>query len=138
MGDAIDYRAVLSILGERVELPPDPSLARLEWFPNPRPATPFTVTFNCEEFTSRCPLTRQPDFGYLTIEYQPRERCLESKSLNLYLGAYRETGAFWEDLANRITDDIHAAIQPEWITVKMEMNVRGGIGMTVAAARGER
>lgn len=122
----------LTLLGASVfDVPTLPETAKLERFSNPRVGEPrYSVSFHCTEFTSRCPITSQPDFGSLTIEYSPRLWCLESKSLKLYLGAFRETGAFWETLTNQIAMRLDEFLQPKWITVTATMNVRGGIGMT--------
>jgi len=92
------------------------------------------VTFDCPEFTSLCPITGQPDFGHLTIRYIPRRLCLESKSLKLYLFAFRNEGAFHEEVVNRILDDVVRAIRPARAEVTGVFRPRGGIAITVAAA----
>src|SRR5579863_4450886 len=101
----------------------------LEAFPNPRPGSPWVVALDCTEFTSLCPMTGQPDFGRIHIHYVPGERCVESKSLKLYLGAYRNHGAFHEDCVNRIADDIASAVEPRWLRVFGDFSVRGGIAI---------
>lgn len=88
------------------------------------------------EFTSICPRTGQPDFGRVSIEYGPRERCLESKALKFYLWSFRDEGAFCETLAARIADDVVYAIDPEWARVDVHQNVRGGIEIVARAERG--
>ena len=93
------------------------------------------VTMNAVEFTAICPLSGQPDFGEVVIEYQPRERCIESKSLKYYLWAYRDEGAFCEALAARIADDVVYAIGPASVRVEVRQNVRGGIGIVSTAQR---
>lgn len=93
------------------------------------------VTLEATEFTSLCPRTGQPDFGKVSIEYVPRERCLESKALKVYLSAYRNEGAFCETLAARIADDIVYAIEPKAVRVEVHQNIRGGIGIVAVAGR---
>jgi 7-cyano-7-deazaguanine reductase len=105
----------------------------LETFPNPHPRRAYEISIVCPEFTSLCPLTGQPDFGTLRITYQPGPRCLELKSLKLYIWSYRQEGAFYEDVVNRILDDLVAACSPVEMVVVGEFNVRGGISTTVTA-----
>ncbi len=94
------------------------------------------VTFTATEFTSLCPLSGQPDFGSVTIDYTPDALCLESKALKVYLWAYRDEPAFCESLAARIADDIVAAVAPRRLRVEVRQNVRGGIALVAAAERG--
>ncbi len=105
-----------------------------EAFPAP---TVQTVTLTALEFTSVCPKTGQPDFGTVTIEYSPRDLCIESKSLKYYLWSYRNVGAFCESLAARIADDIVAAIAPKRVRVTVAQNARGGIAISAEAERAE-
>ena len=93
------------------------------------------VTLDATEFTSICPRTDQPDFGEVSIEYVPDERCLESKALKFYLWAYRNEGAFCETLAARIADDIVYAIEPKAVRVEVHQNIRGGIRIVAVAGR---
>ncbi len=93
------------------------------------------VTLDATEFTSICPRTGQPDFGEVSIEYVPDERCLESKALKFYLWAYRAEGAFCETLAARIADDIVYAIEPKAVRVEVHQNIRGGIRIVAVAGR---
>ncbi len=93
------------------------------------------VTLDATEFTSICPRTGQPDFGEVSIEYVPDERCLESKALKFYLWAYRNEGAFCETLAARIADDIVYAIAPKAVRVEVHQNIRGGIRIVAVAGR---
>lgn len=95
------------------------------------------VRLRALEFTSLCPKTGQPDFGRVTIDYEPRDRCLESKALKFYLWSFRDEGEFCETLAARIADDIVYAVAPRWVRVNVEQNVRGGIEIIAAAERGE-
>lgn len=113
--------------------PETPEQARLESFPNRYPSRDYTVVFDCPEFTSLCPITGQPDFARITITYIPHLKCLESKSLKLYLFSFRNTGMFHEEITNRILDDLVAACQPRWARVRGIMNPRGGISIDVTA-----
>jgi 7-cyano-7-deazaguanine reductase len=92
------------------------------------------VTLVCRDFTSRCPVTNQPDFAAVTIQYMPRAHLIESKSLKLYLQRFREDGAFCEHLADTIARELSEQVAPEWIEVTVEQSVRGGI-ITTAHAR---
>jgi 7-cyano-7-deazaguanine reductase len=104
---------------------------QLETFPKPRPGRDYAIHFDCPEFTCLCPMTGQPDFATITIEYTPDERCVELKSLKLYLWSYRDEGAFHEAVTNQICDDLVAALAPRRITVNGKFLVRGGITTTV-------
>lgn len=108
---------------------------RAEAFPAPGGAGVQAVTFTATEFTSVCPMTGQPDFGSVEIEYTPGDRCLESRALKYYLWSYRDTPAFCEALAVRIADDVVWAIAPRRVTVRVHQNVRGGIKLVAVAAR---
>ena len=100
-------------------------LPSLETFPNQ--FSDYEITMEVPEFTSVCPKTGLPDFGTITINYVPKNTCLELKSLKLYLQAYRNLGIFYENAVNRILDDIVAACLPERATVVGDFNPRGGI-----------
>jgi 7-cyano-7-deazaguanine reductase len=113
-------------------MPTKPSKT-LEVFPNPRPGRPFSVRFECPEFTCLCPMTGQPDFATIRIEYVPDALCVELKSLKLYLWSYRAEGAFHEAVTNQILDDLVAAISPVRAQVEGDFNVRGGIHTVVTA-----
>ena len=95
------------------------------------------VRLRALEFTSLCPKTGQPDFGRVTIDYEPRDRCLESKALKFYLWSFRDEGEFCETLAARIADDVVYAVAPRRVRVEVEQNVRGGIEIFATAERGE-
>ena len=99
----------------------------LDTFPNPNPERDYEIEFDCPEFTCLCPLTGQPDFAHFKITYVPNEKCVELKSLKLYLWAYRNEGAFHEKVTNTILDDLVAAMKPRLIEVRGEWFVRGGI-----------
>lgn len=104
---------------------------QLETFPNPRRGRDYKIAFECPEFTCLCPMTGQPDFATIFIDYVPDELCVELKSLKLYLWSYRDEGAFHEAVTNQICDDIVKAINPRSITVSGKFWVRGGITTTV-------
>lgn len=110
----------------------DPAL--LETFPNRFPGRDYTVSFETDEYTSLCPMTGQPDFGSISISYVPGERCIESKSLKLYLFSYRSEPSFMETLTNRILDDLVAACAPKSMTVTGYFKPRGGISIVVEAS----
>ena len=103
----------------------------LETFPNPQPGRNYTIRFTIPEFTCLCPKTGQPDFATINIEYVPGDLCVELKSLKLYMWAFREQGAFHEAITNEILDDIVSAISPNFMRIRAEFNVRGGIYTTV-------
>ena len=107
----------------------------LETFPNPRPERDFVIHFDCPEFTCLCPLTGQPDFARIKIEYVPDAFCVELKSLKLYLWSYRNEGAFHEAVTNQILDDLVAAVKPRRMKVIGDFAVRGGISTVVVAAK---
>ncbi len=113
-------------------------MSQLETFENQYPGRSYEILNRCPEFTSVCPKTGQPDFGTIYVEYIPDKRCIELKSLKLYLAAYRNEGIFYEHVTNKILDDLVAACQPRWMEVIGEFNVRGGITTTVTATHGER
>jgi len=100
-------------------------------FENPRPARDFTIRIDVPEFTCLCPMTGQPDFAKLTLEYVPDRLCVELKSLKLYMWTFRERGAFHEAVTNEILDHIAAATQPNFMRLRADFNVRGGIYTTV-------
>ena len=104
---------------------------KLELFENPRPGRDYIITTRCPEFTSVCPITGQPDFGTITIEYTPDEMCLELKSLKFYMQSYRNKGIFYERLTNDILDDLAAACKPKWMKVTSQFTPRGGISTDV-------
>jgi 7-cyano-7-deazaguanine reductase len=105
--------------------------AGLDTFPNPKPDRDYAIHFECPEFTCLCPITGQPDFATIYIEYIPAQLCVELKSLKLYLWSFRDHGAFHEAITNRICDDLVAAIAPRRMTVTAKFWVRGGITTTV-------
>ena len=104
---------------------------QLETFPNPKAERDYHIQFECPEFTCLCPMTGQPDFATISIDYVPDKLCVELKSLKLYLWAYRNEGAFHEAVTNQIADDLIAAVSPRKITVTGKFWVRGGITTSV-------
>src|SRR6266852_8078193 len=104
-----------------------PSAEQLETFANPSPGRDYTIEIVCPEFTSLCPLTGQPDFGTITFRYAPGARCVELKALKLYLQRYRNQGAFYEAVVNRLLDDFVAASRPRRCKVVGAFTPRGGI-----------
>ncbi len=104
---------------------------QLETFPNPNPGRDYHILFDCPEFTCLCPMTGQPDFATILIDYVPDALCVELKSLKLYLWSYRNEGAFHEAVTNQIADDLIAAIKPRSLTVTGKFWVRGGITTSV-------
>lgn len=112
---------------------PEPFRALLETFANLFPEREYQIEIICPEFTSVCPVTGQPDFGTLTIVYSPAAKCVELKSLKLYLQQFRNEGIFYEHATNRILDDLVAATEPRWMKLKAAFTPRGGISTTVTA-----
>jgi 7-cyano-7-deazaguanine reductase len=106
---------------------------RLETFANPAPERDYTIRMTLPEFSCLCPKTGQPDFATLRLEYVPDERCVELKSLKLYIWSFRSRGAFHEAVTNEILGDLVAATEPRFMRLSAEFNVRGGIYTTVAA-----
>jgi 7-cyano-7-deazaguanine reductase len=105
----------------------------LDTFPNPKPDREYEIRFACPEFTCVCPVTGQPDFATIRISYVPAEKCVELKSLKLYLWSYRNEGAFHEAVTNRILDDLVSALAPRKMRVEGDFMVRGGIHTVVVA-----
>jgi 7-cyano-7-deazaguanine reductase len=118
----------------------NPELSILEWVPNafddPERNTNSvkgTVHIEAPEFTSLCPITGQPDFGTIVIDYEPHMRCVESKSLKLYLGAFRQLGEFQENIVNRIANDLVTLLAPKYLKVVGRFTPRGGIALYPSA-----
>jgi 7-cyano-7-deazaguanine reductase len=118
----------LTLLGRKAE----PS-KKLEAFPNRSPERYYLVTLETNEFTCLCPMTGQPDFANIRVQYVPDERVVESKSFKLYIWSYRNEGAFHEHVINRILEDLVKTLDPHWCKVTGVFNIRGGIGITVEA-----
>lgn len=121
----------LTQLGTKAGLPADPESAVLETVPNPHPGTLYVTRFTQPEFTSLCPVTGQPDFAHLVIDYVPDERLVESKSLKLFLGAFRNHGAFHEDCTVYIGKRLVEVLAPQWLRIGGYWYPRGGMPIDV-------
>jgi 7-cyano-7-deazaguanine reductase len=124
----------LTILGSKVSrFPRHPDEAKLETIPFNGSAGTSTVNLSTDEFTSLCPVTGQPDFGEICIEYIPAGKIIESKSLKLYLFSFRNVGMFQEEIVNRILSDLKKALWPRYIKVSGKFKPRGGITLSPSA-----
>jgi len=112
---------------------PPQSRPVLETFANPQPKRDYLIRHIAPEFTSRCPITGQPDFGTVIIEYIPDRLCVELKSLKFYLQAFREQGIFYEAVTNRILDELVSCLKPRWMKVETRWRPRGGLRSVVTA-----
>ena len=127
----------LTQLGGKSEIPASPEAAVLECVPNPHHETPYLIRFSCPEFTSVCPVTGQPDFAHLVIDYVPNGLIVESKSLKLYLGSFRNHAGFHEKCTIDIAQKISRAAQPNWLRIGGYWYPRGGIPIDVFHQTGE-
>ena len=127
----------LQQLGGQSALPNSPDEAVLESVENPQADVDYMVRFTAPEFTSLCPMTAQPDFGHLMIDYIPNKKLVESKSLKLYLGSFRNHGAFHEDCTISIARRIIDQIDPKWLRIGGYWYPRGGIPIDLFYAYGE-
>ncbi len=117
---------------------PDPEkINLLEVFDNSFPERKYLIVHKANEFTSVCPKTGQPDFGIITISYIAGKKCVELKSLKYYLQSFRNEGIFYENVINRILEDMVKSLKPVWIEVKGEFSQRGGLNSTVIAEFGK-
>jgi 7-cyano-7-deazaguanine reductase len=121
----------VTLLGRQSELPESPDKATLERVPNPHRDTAYVARFTAPEFTSLCPVTGQPDFAHLVIDYVPKEWLVESKSLKLYLAAFRNHGAFHEDCTVAIGKRLVALLEPQFFRIGGYWYPRGGIPIDV-------
>jgi len=121
----------LSHLGQTSKLPASPDEATLDYVPNPRPDKPYLVRFTAPEFTSLCPITGQPDFAHLVIDYAPAALIVESKSLKLFLGAFRNHGGFHEDVTVAIAERLVREMAPLWLRIGGYWYPRGGMPIDV-------
>ena len=103
----------------------------LQTFPNPNPERDYEIAFEAPEFTCLCPMTGQPDFATMRIRYVPDAKCVELKSLKLYLWSFRDEGTFHEAVTNRIADDLIGLLDPRFLSVEGDFYVRGGIKTVV-------
>jgi 7-cyano-7-deazaguanine reductase len=127
----------LTLLGAAAKLPENPDAAVLERVPNPHPGQLYCVRFSAPEFTSLCPLTGQPDFAHLVLDYLPRDWLVESKSLKLYLGAFRNHGAFHEACSLDIARRLVAELDPLWLRIGAYWYPRGGMPIDIFWQSGE-
>lgn len=118
-------------------MPSKPS-KKLETFPNPAPQRNYRIHMEIPEFTCLCPMTGQPDFATLVLDYVPGKRCVELKSLKLYIWSFRNEGAFHEAVTHRILDDLVKALAPRFMRLTAHFYVRGGIFTTVVAEHAGR
>ena len=132
-----ELKESLTQLGRQTEWPRSPDEARLEWVRNPHPGTLYVVRFTCPEFTSICPLTGQPDFAHLVIDYLPKQRLVESKSLKLFLGSFRNHGAFHEDCSLMIAKRLEEVLEPHWLRLGGYWYPRDGMPIDVFYQSGE-
>lgn len=109
----------------------------LETFDNSFPRRNYLIVHTANEFTSVCPKTGQPDFGVITISYIAAKKCVELKSLKYYLQSFRNEGIFYENVINRILDDLCGILKPKWMEVKGEFSTRGGLCSTIIAEYGK-
>ena len=112
---------------------PEDRCSILELFDNPHPGRDYSIEIVAPEFTAVCPRTGQPDFGELTITYTPDATCVELKSLKFYLQSFRDEGIFYEDVTNRILDDLVSVLSPRTMKIIAKFTPRGGISTTVTA-----
>lgn len=127
----------LTQLGQRIEAPTSPETAILERVPNPAPGKAYVVRFVCPEFTSLCPLTGQPDFAHIVVDYVPAEWLVESKSLKLFFGSFRNHGAFHEACTMQIADRLIALLNPVWLRIGAYFYPRGGMPIDVFYQTGD-
>ncbi|MFO7305157.1 MAG: preQ(1) synthase [Gammaproteobacteria bacterium] len=126
-----NWQKSLTQLGRKVALPESPDKAVLERVPNPHTEKTYLVRFTAPEFTSLCPITGQPDFAHLVIDYCPRRWIVESKSLKLFLGSFRNHGAFHEDCTLMIAQRLVELLSPRWLRIGGYWYPRGGMPIDV-------
>jgi 7-cyano-7-deazaguanine reductase len=124
----------LNLLGSNPPMPSSREEAVIETFANPSPGRDYQIELHTLEYTSKCPVTGQPDFGSITIRYIPKDLCIETKSLKFYLSSYRNAECFNETAVNWMLDDLVMACAPNKITVKGDFASRGGIRVIVEAS----
>jgi len=124
----------LTLLGNSTaSFPQSPRDARIETFANSNSNRDYRIKIECPDFTSLCPITGQPDFAEILIEYIPDKLCVETKSLKLYLASYRNVPSFNEEVINRILDDLVTACRPRRMRVEGKFAARGGLSLSVVA-----
>lgn len=110
----------------------------LDTFDNSFPKRDYLIVHKANEFTSVCPKTGQPDFGVITISYIAKKKCVELKSLKYYLQSFRNEGIFYENVINRILEDLVVVLNPKWIEVKGEFSARGGLNSIITTTFGKK
>ena len=129
-------KPALRLLGRASAFPTEPSRGILDSFPNAHPGRDYTITLETEDFSSLCPVTGQPDYAKIRIEYVPDRLCVETKSLKYYLASFRNTPSFNEQIVNRILEDLVAVCAPRKMAVRGAFAARGGLSLTVVAEHG--
>lgn len=124
-----------AFLGQQSTMPSSPESAKLDYVPNPRPGTLYMARFAVPEFTSLCPVTGQPDFAHLVIDYAPDQTIVESKSLKLFLGSFRNHAAFHEDCTVGIGQRLFEEMKPHWLRIGGYWYPRGGIPIDISGSR---
>jgi 7-cyano-7-deazaguanine reductase len=133
----IPFGRVFSAAFSELFMPSRPG-KRLQTFVNPSPHRDYRICMEIPEFTCLCPMTGQPDFATLSLEYIPDRKCVELKSLKLYVWSFRDAGAFHEAVTNRILEDLVKATQPRYMRLTAKFNVRGGIYTSIVAEHRKR
>lgn len=132
------FRELTLLSASEHNYPDSPDVARLEAFENMYADRDYVIEFDCPEYTSLCPVTGQPDFGQITLRYVPDKKCIESKSLKLYLYSFRNTSTFHEEAVNTILDAVVKACSPRRAEVIGRFRPRGGISIHVKATYGDK
>ncbi len=130
-------KTTLTQLGGASKVPSSPDTAVLETIPNPQPGHPYVIRFTCPEFTSLCPVTGQPDFAHIVIDYIPNKKIIESKSLKLFFYSFRNHGAFHEDCTVGIGARLVKELQPKWLRIGGYWYPRGGMPIDVFFQHGK-
>lgn len=126
----------LTQLGRQVAAPASPTAAEIETFANPHPEVDYVIRLSAPEFTTLCPITGQPDFAALIVDYVPHDRLVESKSFKLFLGSFRNHGSFHEDCTVTIHSRLRDALRPKYLRVVGLWYARGGITIDVVVETG--
>jgi len=138
LSDEKRFSGLKSLKRSSTSFAASPLETELETFDNAFPKREYLVEFGCPEFTSLCPVTGQPDCGTITVRYVPASKCVESKSLKLFIFSFRNHNTFHEEAVNIILDAVARACRPRWAEVVGDFNPRGGISIRVVARTGRR
>jgi 7-cyano-7-deazaguanine reductase len=130
--EQINNDSISILKSSSTNIPKSPDQAEIQTFNNPYTDRDYWIEFVCPEYTSLCPVTGQPDFGEIQIRYIPNKKCIESKSLKLYLFAFRNQGIFYEHATNKILDDLVRSCSPKKMNITGRFTPRGGISITVS------